>query len=170
MLFRSVRLNNYEMGTSINVGTISGGTAANVVSAHAECLIDTRFDDIEEHNKIKAAMDELAAHPSDPRTQITCAIAGFRPPMNMNERSKQLIGRMNKNGETLGMTMKWLKTGGVSDANFIAFEGCAAIDGAGPAGEGVHSANEILQVNTIEPRLRVLLETIKEIECEKEGR
>ena len=165
-----VRLNNYEMGTSINVGTISGGTAANVVSAHAECLIDTRFDDIEEHNKIKAAMDELAAHPSDPRTQITCAIAGFRPPMNMNERSKQLIGRMNKNGETLGMTMKWVKTGGVSDANFIAFEGCAAIDGDGPAGEGVHSANEILQVNTIEPRLRVLLETIKEIECEKEGR
>ena len=126
-------------------------------------------DDIEEHNKIKAAVDELAAHPCDPRIQITCTVAGFRPPMNMNESSKKLIERMNRNGEALGMTMKWVKTGGVSDANFIAFEGCAAIDGAGPAGEGVHSANEILQINTIEPRLKVLLETVKEIEYEKEG-
>ncbi len=164
-----IKLNNYEIGTSINVGTVSGGTAANVVSEHAECLIDTRFDDIEEHNKIKAAVDELAAHPCDPRIQITCTVAGFRPPMNMNESSKKLIERMNRNGEALGMTMKWVKTGGVSDANFIAFEGCAAIDGAGPAGEGVHSANEILQINTIEPRLKVLLETVKEIEYEKEG-
>lgn len=164
-----IKLNNYEIGTSINVGTVSGGTAANVVSEHAECLIDTRFDDIEEHNKIKAAVDELAAHPCDPRIQITCTVAGFRPPMNMNESSKKLIERMNRNGEALGMSMKWVKTGGVSDANFIAFEGCAAIDGAGPAGEGVHSANEILQINTIEPRLKVLLETVKEIEYEKEG-
>lgn len=165
-----IKLTNYEVGTSVNVGTISGGSAANVVSDHAECLIDTRFDDINEHNKIEAAVKELAAHPTDSRTQITYTIAGFRPPMNMSERSKQLIERMNKHGEALGMTMKWVKTGGVSDANFIAFEGCAAVDGVGPAGEGVHSANEILQVNTIEPRLKVLLETIKEIECEKEGR
>lgn len=165
-----IKLNDYEHGTSLNVGTIGGGTTANVVSEHAECLIDTRFERIEEHDKIEAALEKLKENPVDGRVQIEYTTEGFRPPMTVSEKTIKLMGWMDEMGASLGMPMKWLKTGGASDGNFIAFEGCATVDGAGPSGEGFHSDREIMQLNTVSSRIQLLLDTIAKISREKEGR
>lgn len=169
LILEMTKLIDYDKGTSVNVGTISGGTGANVVSAYAECLIDTRFDAIEEQQKIEKVLEELIANPADPRVTITYSSEGFRPPMTMTEKTKKLMSWMDENGADNGMTMKWVKTGGGSDGNFIAFEGCTVIDGVGPTGDGVHSDSEKLQIDTIEKRLEVVLGTMREICKEKEG-
>lgn len=169
LILEMTKFINYEKGTSVNVGTISGGTGANVVSAYAECLIDTRFDVIEEQEKIERALEELSANPADSRVTITYSREGFRPPMTMTEKTRRLISWMNEKGTDHGMTMKWVKTGGGSDGNFIAFEGCAVVDGTGPAGEGFHGDRELMKIDTIEKRLEVLVETMREICKEKEG-
>lgn len=171
MILKIINLTNRERGTNINVGTITGGTAPNVVSRYAECLIDTRFDEIAEYEKIEKTLEELAGNPADTRVKIECIREGFRPPMRMTERTKKLMRWMDEKGADLGMAVKWVKTGGVSDGNFVAFEGCAVIDGVGPAGDGAHSDREILQVGTVEKRLELALETVREIEKEagKEG-
>lgn len=163
LIRRIITCTDYEKGTSINVGTISGGTAPNVVSDHAECCIDTRFDEIEEYEKIERTLKELTDQPSDSRTTIICKREGFRPPMRITDRTRQLIGWMNEIGNDEGMPMKWIKTGGVSDGNFISFEGCAVVDGVGPAGEGAHSDREIFHIRTIEPRLKLAYRTAKRI-------
>lgn len=170
LILKITKLIDYEKGTSVNVGTISGGTGANVVSAYAECLIDTRFDIIEEKEKIERALEELRRNPVDSRVVITCTREGFRPPMTMTDKTRGLMRLMDEKGTAKGMAMKWVKTGGGSDGNFIAFEGCAVIDGAGPAGEGVHSDSEVMHIDTIENRLEILVETIREICKEKEGK
>lgn len=170
LILEITKLIDYEKGTSVNVGTISGGTGANVVSAYAECLIDTRFDIIEEKEKIERALEELRRNPVDSRVVITCTREGFRPPMTMTDKTRGLMRLMDEKGTAKGMAMKWVKTGGGSDGNFIAFEGCAVIDGAGPAGEGVHSDSEVMHIDTIENRLEILVETIREICKEKEGK
>lgn len=159
IIIRLVSLNNYEIGTSVNIGKVSGGTSANVVCDYAECQIDTRFDNIEEHRKIEEAMRRMEADPADSRVKVTIRREGFRPPMVKTEKTEELISLMNEKGREIGITMKWVKTGGGSDGNFVAYEGCPVVDGAGPAGEGAHSNNEILQVASIEPRLRLLFET-----------
>lgn len=163
MICRLSKLNHYEIGTSINVGKISGGTAANVVCDFAECQIDTRFDRIEEHHKIEEEMRYLEKHPTDSRVEVKFLKEGFRPPMVKTEKTKELMGVMDEKGRNLGMKMKWVKTGGGSDGNFVAFEGCPVVDGAGPAGDGAHSDHELLQIDTVEPRLSLLYETVAEI-------
>lgn len=76
---------------------------------------------------------------------------------------------MEEFGIKSGMPVQWIKTGGASDGNFIAFEGCATVDGTGPSGDGAHSAHEIMQISSVEPRLELLVETMKKISSMKEG-
>lgn len=170
LITKAAELTDYEKGTSVNVGLMSGGTGANVVSEYAECQIDTRFDSIEENQRIEQVLERLRQDTLNARVTLSVSREGFRPPMTMTEETKKVMGWMDQAGSALGMDVKWVKTGGGSDGNFIAFEGCTVIDGTGPAGDGAHSQNEILQIDTVEPRLELLFETMKRICQEKEGR
>lgn len=159
-----IELNNYEIGTSLNVGTITGGTAANVVCDYAKCQIDTRFCSIEESDKISAAFDKLCAAPFDSRVTVSVKQEGFRPPMTCTEKAVNLLNLLKETGDTMGVPVQWVSTGGGSDGNFIAFEGCTVVDGAGPSGEGAHSNQEFLHVDSIKPRLELLYKTILKLE------
>lgn len=169
MTLQMESLNRYEIGTSVNVGKISGGTAANVVCDYVECMVDTRFDDIEEHHKIEETFRSFVENPRNPRTTVTITREGFRPPMRKTEKTEALMRLMNEKGAALGVDMKWVKTGGGSDGNFAAFAGSTVIDGAGPVGDAVHSAKENLKIDTIEPRLKVLYETVLTLTKERKG-
>lgn len=160
MIFEMESLNHYEIGTSVNVGKISGGTSANVVCDFVECMVDTRFDSIEEHHKIEETFRSFVEKPRNPRTTVTITREGFRPPMCKTEKTENLMRLMNEKGAELGIDMKWTKTGGGSDGNFAAFVGSTVIDGAGPVGDGAHSPKEVMKIDTIEPRLRILYETV----------
>ena len=140
-----------------------------MVCDFVECLVDTRFDDIQEHHKIEETFRSFVENPRNPRTTVTITREGFRPPMGKTEKTEALMSLMNKKGAELGVDMKWAKTGGGSDGNFAAFAGSTVIDGAGPVGDAVHSAKEILKIDTIEPRLKVLYETVLTLTKEKKG-
>ena len=164
-------LNHYEIGTSVNVGKISGGTSANVLCDYAEAMVDVRFDSMEEYYKIESAFQNFVAHPRDPRTTVRIKREGYRPPMRRNERTEAVIRLMNEKGAKHGVEMKWVKTGGGSDGNFAAFAGSAVVDGVGPVGDGAHSKNETMQIATVEPRLKVIFETVLALaEQGKKGR
>lgn len=169
MTLQMESLNHYEIGTSVNVGKISGGTSANVVCDFVECMVDTRFDDIGEHHKIEKAFRSFMENPRNPRTTVTITREGFRPPMRKTEKTEALMSLMNEKGAQLGMDMKWVKTGGGSDGNFAAFAGSTVVDGAGPVGDGAHSAKETMKIDTIEPRLKVLYETVLTLVKQKKG-
>lgn len=169
MTLQMESLNHYEIGTSVNVGKISGGTSANVVCDFVECMVDTRFDDIEEHHKIEEVFRSFMEHPRNPRTTVTITREGFRPPMRKTEQTEALMNLMNEKGAQLGIDMKWTKTGGGSDGNFAAFAGSTVIDGAGPVGDCVHSAKELMRIDTIQPRLQLLYETVSTLAKQKKG-
>lgn len=168
LILKLQALNNYEIGTSVNVGVISGGTASNVVCDLATCVVDTRFDTIGEHEKIEESLKRLESRRVNPRTSVTIVRDGFRPPMNKTEKTEALMALMEEHAAPIGMDMKWVKTGGGSDGNFAAFAGSAVIDGAGPAGDGAHGKKESLQLNTIEPRLELLYNMLTAL-SEKRG-
>lgn len=160
-ILEAIKLNNYEKGTTLNVGVISGGTTVNVVSEYAECQIDTRFEQIEENNKLELALTKLADYPKDQRVKISLTREAHRPPMLMNKETEKLLLKMKEIGNSLDMDVSWVKTGGGSDGNFISFEGCIAIDGVGPSGDNYHSEKEVLFIDSIEPRLNLIIKTIE---------
>lgn len=160
-------LNHYEVGTSVNVGIINGGASANVVCDHVECMIDTRFDEMEDHHKIEAAFQSYHQHPRNPRTKVVITREGFRPPMRKTEKTEALMELMRQKGQALGYEMNWVKTGGGSDGNFIAFEGCTIVDAAGPVGDNAHSVRECMKLDSIEPRFQILYHTLLALEQQK---
>ncbi|GMO46921.1 MAG: M20 family metallopeptidase [Treponemataceae bacterium] len=156
-------MNNYEAGTSLNAGAVSGGTAANVVAANAWCEIDTRFTAVEELDKIKQKIDELSQKRFDGRVTVTSSMGGYRPPMNPGERTFELMRLFEECGKAAGISVNWISTGGGSDGNLIAHEGCAVIDSLGPSGDKSHSDEEYALVDSIEPRLNLMAQVVKKL-------
>ena len=60
---RLVPLNDYEHGTSLNVGIVKGGMGANTLAENAQCEVDIRFTNIEACHKIEAAFENLRTNP-----------------------------------------------------------------------------------------------------------
>lgn len=159
-----VPMNNYEAGTSVNVGVVSGGLGANTVAEQASCQIDLRFKEISEYDKIVKKLEELKAHPFIEGVSASVVRQGYRPPMNASQKAREFMAVVDRMGEKIGTGTKWVMTGGGSDGNFISHAGCPVLDAMGPEGAGAHGAGEILRLQTVEPRIRLVYESLREME------
>ena len=63
---------------------------------------------------------------------------------------------IEKTGQDMGLNITWQGVGGGSDANLTGALGVPTIDGLGPIGGAMHSRNEFLVLDSIEPRLVLL--------------
>lgn len=163
---RLVPFNDYEHGTSLNVGVIRGGLGANTVAEQAHFEIDVRYKDINAMYKIQETLEEMKNHPTIPGVQATVTRVGYRPPMISTDRSRAMMKAMEIEGTKLGVDVQFVATGGVSDGNFIGFEGCPVVDAVGPVGDGAHGVKEFLWLNTIQPRMEMVYNTILRLEQE----
>jgi glutamate carboxypeptidase len=154
------KLTDFAVGTTINVGVVSGGTNANVVPNQAHAAVDFRFADPSEADRIKTVINNMLTNPYTPGVKIKVTGGVSRLPMNPNEKTEKLCHVIEKIGDELGIAIKWAHTGGGSDGNFSAALGIPTIDGLGPIGGGAHSINEYLTISSIQPRLNLLCEAI----------
>lgn len=156
-------MNNPELGTTINVGIVSGGTNPNVVADKAIAEVDLRYADINEVHKLEKFMVELVQNPKTPG--VTAQVLGGikRPPMNPSEKTLELCDAIDKIAAEIGVSFNWIATGGASDGNITASFGVPTVDGLGPVGGGAHGIGEYLQLDSVEPRLKLFCETIKHI-------
>lgn len=161
---RLVPMNDYEAGTSLNVGVVSGGLGANTVAEQASCQIDLRFKEISEYEKIVKKLEELKTHPFVKGVSVSVVRQGYRPPMNASQRARAFMSVVDRTGEKIGTGTKWVMTGGGSDGNFISYAGCPVLDAMGPEGAGAHGAGEVLRLQTVEPRIRLVYESLREME------
>ena len=161
---RLVPLNDYENGTSLNVGIVSGGMGANTIAEHARCEVDIRFTNIEACYKIESVFENMRTNPIIPGVTASVTRVGFRPPMASTECSRNMLEIMRQEGEKYGVDVKWVKTGGGSDGNFMAFEGCSVMDAVGPVGDGAHGDKEFIWLDTIQPRTEMVYHTIISLE------
>lgn len=155
-----VPLNAPAQGTSLNVGVARGGLGANTVAEEAHCEIDIRFSDIDECRRIEAAIEILRQNPKTPGVTASVRRVGFRPPMVSTELSRKMMQIMSEEGSACGVSASWVATGGGSDGNFIAFEGCPVMDAVGPVGDGAHGSKELLWLDTVKPRTEMVYRAI----------
>src|SRR5205085_10745509 len=71
-------LNDYERGTTVNVGVFNGGTTTNVVPAEATARIDARFWTMEDGERIEQAIRSLKPKIAEAQLEVSGGIN--RPP------------------------------------------------------------------------------------------
>ena len=143
-------------GTTVSVGTITGGSASNVIPDTCRVAIDTRCWRDEDGDEIDRGLKEFAARSwgEDITAELVCQAR--IPAMPFTESTKELAGLITKAAEMAGFTASWVDAGGASDACHIARAGIPVLDGVGPAGGNFHSDKEFLLVDTIENRTAMI--------------
>ncbi len=139
-----------EIGTTVNVTTISGGTTTNVIPEYAECEIDVRFSRMDEIDRIDAELKSLTATDSRVSLELTGGIN--RPPLERTDAVVALFERAREIGASFGYELGEAQVGGGSDGNFVAALGVPVLDGLGIAGDGAHTLGEHILVSDIAQR------------------
>ena len=153
-IIRLQRMTDYGQGTTINVGTIQGGIASNVVPERAEMEVDFRVSKMSEADRIMSAIRGLSPVLNGARLEITGGLN--RPPM---ERSAMMIStfeQARRLGASLGINLEEGATGGGSDGNFTAALGIPTLDGIGPLGAGAHANHEHVLISGLAERASLL--------------
>ena len=97
-------LTDHERGVSVNVGTISGGTAENVVAAHAEARLDVRVTHASDVETVEGALRAL--EPVVAGTTITVTGVWTRPPLVPTAESRQLFAKAQEHARALGLELR----------------------------------------------------------------
>lgn len=139
-----------ELGTTINVGVISGGTHANVVAAQSHAEVDVRFSTVDESQRIENGMRSLK--PFDSRAKIVVSGGINRPPMERTASVSDLYLRARDIAASLDIELGETSVGGASDGNFAAACGAPVLDGLGVDGDGAHAAHEHILADAIVKR------------------
>ncbi len=150
-------------GARPNFDVIRGGEVYNAIPAEAECEVDIRYDNAEDLDKLMEEFHRLAGEPFDPRVRVELKPDGSTPAMTVNDASMAVMAMMEEEGAKLGMDVKFIGTGGGSDASRVSCEGTAAIDCCGPVGIDIHNDKERMIISTAEERLRLMLEVCKRV-------
>lgn len=156
-------LNDYEGGTTLNIGRINGGGDKGQVPDYCECTISFRSLAPEAPEKLSALFECMKAQPFDARTSIEIEQVSLRPAMAIHPATRRLLDALELVGEKENLPIAHLTTGGGSDGNFIAHYGIATLDGCGPCGAKLHTKDEYLKTETVEQRYRLIKALIREI-------
>jgi glutamate carboxypeptidase len=147
-------LNDYAVGTTVNVGVVHGGTRPNVVAAEAEAHVDIRVETLAEAERIERAIRGL--QPNLPGAILEVDGGLNRPPMERSAAMGALFEQARRNAAAMGVDLREGSTGGGSDGNFTAAMGVPTLDGLGPEGEGAHAAHEHVLTESFPRRVALL--------------
>jgi glutamate carboxypeptidase len=146
-------LTNWDLGTTVSVNLIAGGSASNVIPALCTLAIDTRAWLQSEADRVDAAIRLL--QPVLPGAVLTVEGGWNRPPLERSATSA-LFERTRAIGATLGLDLQEGSTGGGSDGNFTGALGVPTLDGLGVPGAGAHADHEHIEVDQIASRAALL--------------
>lgn len=132
-------------GVLLNIGSVcGGGPATNVVPDFAEARLDVRITRLSDRETVLARLRALA-EPLNAREGHRLELAGAfsRPPMERSATADAAFAAWQQAGRDLGLApFSWVHAGGASDANNLAAAGLPCLDGLGPIGDRLHSAEE----------------------------
>lgn len=145
-------------GVLLNIGSIrGGGPATNVVPDRAEASLDVRVTQTADRTAVLARLEALAA-PINARDGHRLELTGgfSRPPMERSAAADAAFAAWQAAGRDLGLApFSWVHAGGASDANNLVAAGLPCLDGLGPVGDRLHSAEEWCDLPSLVDRAQV---------------
>lgn len=140
----------------INVGTVRGGGTVNIVPDLASADLNVRItragDDESFRQRVLAILDGLNA-----REGYRAELSGRfnRGPKSETPLEEQLFTEWQNCGRELGVNFSWQHVGGGSDGNLLSAAGLDNLDGLGPVGDHLHSAEEFVHLPSLAARAQV---------------
>ncbi len=139
LLIALTALTDLEKGTTVNAGKMRGGLGANTISPQAELVVETRFTQQSEWQRLKSAMENIQQFSQVEGTKISVTGGLQRDVMEYDDKQQALVNEIE---QILGQPLTLERRGGVSDANVVSGAGTPALDGWGPFGDGDHTVHE----------------------------
>lgn len=146
-------LNDFESGTTVNVGLIEGGVSPNTVAPVSRVVVDVRAPTAVEARAVETAIRSLK--PSAPTLRLEIEGGFGRPPMEATPRNQRLWLSALEIGGQLGLELQQAAAGGGSDAN-TASQFTATLDGLGTPGDGAHALHEHIRIPDLAVRTALL--------------
>lgn len=139
MIIALTKLTDLSAGSTVNAGKISGGIGANTISPKASIVVEVRYTQKAERDRLLLQLNNIVAYPYI--AGVTAELTGGiqRDVMQASEKQTALLLGIEK---ILGYPLKTEKRGGVSDANIVSSTGVPTLDGFGPYGDGDHTIHE----------------------------
>jgi glutamate carboxypeptidase len=157
-VLRLEAMTDYERGTTLNVGTVQGGSKVNVRPATASASIDLRVLTAEEGQRLTDAIYGL--QPVSERTSLTVSGGMNRPAWEPAPGSDDLFQLAQTAAAKLDMNLWPAGTGGGSDGNFTAALGVPTLDGLGVVGNHAHALTEWVDLRSLPRRAALLAELL----------
>jgi glutamate carboxypeptidase len=152
-------LNDHQRGTTVNVGTVRGGTRPNVTAAEAHADVDVRVETAADGDEITRIIHALG--PRTPRTTIHVEGGLATLPLERTSRNVALWHQAVAVGERFGLSLQEYTSGGVSDGNTTSHL-TATLDGLGAIGDGAHARHEWISIDGMVERAAFLAELLME--------
>ena len=146
-------LTNLDEGTTVNVGKIEGGVGANTISPYCEMLLEMRFANEKEKNRLLHALEEITNKSYILGTNSTCKGLIQRDVMEPNLNQANFIKKLEA---ICNCKIPTESRGGVSDANHVASCGVITLDGMGPFGDGDHTIHERALKSSFNQRIAMM--------------
>lgn len=139
----------------LNVGTISGGTRANVVAGTASALIGLRFLDGAVESTVLESLSGLRSIRAGAGVDV--AVLSSRPAWIPATATDALLERMTRAAASAGLTVSARPAAGAADTNLPGASGVPTLDGLGPRGEGAHARTESFSIASLTERISLLV-------------
>ena len=154
-------LTDWETGTTINVGTIEGGTVANAVPGYAKMVVDVRYLDPADFEKKKVQFQEVAdkVYIKDVTTKMT-PLAGLEPMVRLDGNMKLFdVYKSVYEEEGFGHPEP-IMVGGGSDATYTTKVGVPTVCAVGVKGGLNHTVDEFADVESLFMRAKIFIGTV----------
>ena len=154
-------LSDYAAGTSVNTGTISGGTVPNAVPAECSVMLDIRTKNLAEAARIDESIRAIAEKCYTRDVTCTLECINPRPPMERTEGVMELHSHVVEAAKALGQPVpEPCPAGSWSDSTFVVAAGVPAICAFGVRGEWNHSKREYAVLESLYERAKLAAATI----------
>lgn len=146
---------------TINMGTIEGGIASNIVAPYAKAYGNIRTDVLTLFTTIEKKIETILRNVADQRgVALTFSVDTLRYPRLFDEKSRELFLLLQ---ELKKEPLNIRDSGGASDANTLAECHLPLLDGLGPRGEGLHTEEEYVVLKSIEEQSRLIAELLERL-------
>lgn len=145
-------LNGLRDGVTINVGKFAGGDALNVVPGKAVAMLDVRITHADDEYWVRQQLDDICKKMQHSDYSLRIEGGFHRPVKRVNPPSKRLFSRIQRVGQTLGLTLDWEDSGGCCDGNNLSAHGLPVLDTLGVRGGNIHSTMEYILLDSLAER------------------
>lgn len=143
-------------GLTINMGTIEGGRAVNIVAAEAAVSFNIRVKNKADQKFILSRIKKIVTRTQRSR-KVSLKLSGqfFAPPKILDRKTLKLFQAFRDCGRALGLDLRWRAVGGVCDGNRLAAAGLPTVDSLGGKGGKIHQEGEFLYVDSLAERAKL---------------